>query len=267
MPSSRSGSKHSPIEVAVPNYEVKVFLTPSKVLNLEQKPTREVMEALDLKDDKTKITMQFLDTRPRRIHPQGWNVRVRKIEGKKEFEITYKRRYPIAKGKLSAALALAAKESFDADENDYAAQVEWAFARQTLTFSCRKSFRQRGYQGMELPTVEEVRAAAIEGMPGKLDRWKKEGWARELLERGQLYGPVFGRRWIAKWPGPDLDFEVWLLKAEKGAGLEAVVELSFKADQEDEADEAREKLLSFLRDRDWLQEQEVLKTEMIFLRY
>jgi len=39
-----NSSKRSAIEVAVPNYEVKVFLTPSRVLNIEQKPTRGVQD-------------------------------------------------------------------------------------------------------------------------------------------------------------------------------------------------------------------------------
>jgi hypothetical protein len=120
---------------------------------------------------------------------------------------------------------------------------------------------------MNLPPVETVRAAAEKLLPGKLERWKHKGWARGVLAAADLYGPVLGRRWIGKWDGPELAFEVWLIKTESGQGYEPVVELSFKENEEPKASSCRGKLIALVRKRGWLLERDVLKTEMILKRY
>jgi len=267
-PKASSSPAASPaVAAAVPNYEVKVYLDAAKVLDVEFKPTRDADRVLDLKDSNRKISMQFLDARPPQIHPEGWDVRVRKFEDDEKFELSYKRRYPLAPGQLADALALAARQGFHAQEGDYAAQVEWGFQKQTLSFTLKKEFKAKGYRGMNLPSLDDVRAAAVKALPGKLDRWKQEGWARGVLANGHLYGPVLGKRWAGRWQGPSLSFEVWLIRTESGQGYEPVVELSFKEAEQAKAAAARDKLLDFLRDQHWLLERDVLKTEMILKRY
>lgn len=65
--------------VAVPNYEVKLFLDPIKVLTVEFKPNKDADRVLNLKHPSRKIAMQFLDSRPHQLHPEGWNVRLRRF--------------------------------------------------------------------------------------------------------------------------------------------------------------------------------------------
>jgi hypothetical protein len=253
--------------VAVPDFEVKLFLDPAKVLDVEFKPTRAAERTLGLQDSNRKIAMLFLDGRPALLDPEGWNVRVRKFEGEEKFELSYKRRYRIEPGKLPDALAAAATDGFHAQESDYRAQVEWGFERQRLSFTRKKDFRVKGLGGMNLPTVEEVRKVALEGLPGKLDRQKQPGWARGVLTAGHLYGPVLGKRWTGDWQGPDLSFEVWLIKTGPGPGYEPVVELSFKEAKQAKAADYRDKLRDFVRDQQWLIGNDVLKTKMILERY
>lgn len=252
---------------AEPDFEIKFFLAPDKVLDAEHKPADDFAKAVGLKTANTKIAMEFLDAKPWKIHPEGWDVRIRKIEGDKGFELTYKRRIPVPPGKLAAALAQAEKEGFDAKEKDYKAQVDWGFTKQTLSFSRKKEFALKGSSGMDLPSVDDARKIAAKEIPGKLDRWMKEGWAGGILTTAHLYGPVRGKRWAGKWQGLDLDVEVWELKAESGKGFELIVEISFKEDTEAKAAGGRQKLQTFLRDRKWLIEDDVLKTEMILKRY
>lgn len=120
---------------------------------------------------------------------------------------------------------------------------------------------------MELPALADARAVVVKELPGKLDRQKQSGWARGLLTDGHLFGPVLGKRYAGEWHGPNLDFEVWLVRTQSGDGFHPVVELSFKADKPAEATGFRDKLLHFTRDNGWLLEDDVLKTEMILTRY
>ena len=178
--------------VAVPDPEVKVYLDVAKVLDVEFKPTRDVDKMLDLKESSRKMSMHFLDARPPQIHLEGWIVRILKFEGEEKFELSYNRRFPLGSGTLDDALAVAAKEGLHAQEDDYDAQLEWGFQKQTLSFTLKKEFKAKGYDGMNLPALADVRGAAVNGMPGKLDHARREGWARGVLEGGHLFGPVLG---------------------------------------------------------------------------
>ena len=89
--------------LAVPNYEVKLFLDPEKVLDLEFKPTSEAADTLDLKHSNRKIALLFLDADPPQLNVEGWTVRARKFEDSEKLELSYKRRYPIEPGRLVEA--------------------------------------------------------------------------------------------------------------------------------------------------------------------
>ena len=274
MPKPSPAPTQSPqVAAAVPNYEVKLFLDPVKVLDVEFKPTKKTDRALDLKNSNRKIAMQFLDApraageEKRPLDAAGWNVRVRRFEDSDKLELSYKRRYKIEPGKLADVLATASADGFHAREDDYAAQVEWGFSRETLSFTRKKEFKAPAAHELELPGAQKFQALAIQAIPGKLDRAQSAGWARDVLTTGHVYGPVLGKRWAGDWQGPELSFEVWLVRTEAGAGYEPVVELSFKADTQADANGFREKLLSFTRDEGWLLERDVLKTAMILHRY
>jgi hypothetical protein len=260
------------VAAAVPNYEVKCFLDPAKVLDVEFKPTKQADRVLDLKNSNRKIAMQFLDvpgaapTDKRQIDAAGWNVRLRRFEHSDILELSYKRRYRIEPGHLAEVLAVAAADGFHAREADYAAQVEWGFSRETLSFTRKKEFKA-GPGELELPGAKEFQTLAVREIPGKLDRTNRPGWAKGLLATAHLYGPVLGKRWAGDWQGPELSFEVWMIRAAVGAGYEPVVELSFKAKTQADANGFREKLTMFVRDQGWLLEGDVLKTAMILERY
>ena len=263
----------SQVAAAVPDYEVKVFLDPTKVLDVEFKPTKQADRTFDLKNSNLKLAMQFLDVpsaepEPRRqLDLAGWNVRFRRREGSDKLELSYKRRYRIEPGRLADVLATAAADGFHASESDYDAQVEWGFSRETLSFTRKKEFKANGAGELELPDAEKSAALAVREIPGKLDRAKQSGWARGVLAKPHLYGPVLGKRWAGDWQGPTLAFEVWLVRTKTGPGYQPVVELSFKEKTQANANGFRNKLMEFVRDQGWLLEEDVLKTAMILDRY
>jgi hypothetical protein len=251
---------------AVPDYEVKFFLDPAKTLDSLNEPSRVVHDALDLSSSVTKLRMLFLDSKTHDLNEVGWNVRLRTIEGESGIELVYKKRFRIGDRPLSQILEQAASEGFGADDTNYRAQVEWG-SRRTLSFTRKKTAHVRGVKGMELPEEADARRVAVEQIAGKLDRTHQAGWARGILAKAHVYGPVKGRRWSGRLDGLKLDFEVWEVRMAGGKGTEPIVELSFKEDDGAKAESQRAKLAGFLREKGWLLREDVLKTELILQRY
>lgn len=93
-----------------PDYEVKLFLDPSLVLDANHELTPAVRTYFQT-GAAEKIRVQFLDTNDQRINQEGWYVRLRKKENdaSNKFELVYKKRYPVENGNLNAALAQAGR--------------------------------------------------------------------------------------------------------------------------------------------------------------
>src|SRR5262249_57982259 len=60
---------------AVPDYEVKFFLDPARILDNLNEPTGVVHDALALSSSVTKLRMLFLDGKNHDLNEVGWNVR------------------------------------------------------------------------------------------------------------------------------------------------------------------------------------------------
>jgi hypothetical protein len=251
---------------AVPDYEVKFFLDPAKILDNLNEPGRLVGDAFGLSSSVTKLRMLFLDSKKHDLNEVGWNVRLRTIEGESAIELTYKKRFRIGDRPLSQILEQAASDGFGADDTNYRAQVEWG-SRRTLSFTRKKPAHVPGVKGMELPEEADARRLAVEQISGKLDRTKQAGWARAILSEAHVYGPVKGRRWSGKFDGLKLDLEVWEVRMAGGKGTEPIVELSFKEDDGTKAEAERTKLDHFLKEKGWLLGDDILKTELILQRY
>jgi hypothetical protein len=257
---------------AVPDYEVKFFLDPAKVLVNLSEPTTQVNKAFGLSSSVTKLRMLFLDSKNHDLSKNhvlnevGWNVRLRTIEDEDGIELVYKKRFRIGDRPLSQILKQAASEGFGADDTNYRAQVEWG-SRRTLSFTRKKTVQVKGVKGMELPKEADARRVAVAEIAGKLDRARPGGWARGILAEAHEFGPVKGRRWSGKHNGLKLDFEVWDILMADGKGTEPIVELSFKEDDEAKAESGHTKLENFLKAKGWLLKGDVLKTELILQRY
>ena len=86
---------------AVPDYEVKFFLDPARILDNLNEPTKAVHDALELSSSVTKLRMLFLDSKNHDLHEVGWNVRLRTIEDESGIELAYKKRFPIGSRPLA----------------------------------------------------------------------------------------------------------------------------------------------------------------------
>lgn len=251
----------------VPDYEVKLLMNPSVVLGTDNKLKPTVLSTFAMPTSVTKMNVQFLDTSSEPIYNAGWSPRMRKTEGEADFELTYKKRYPISGGNIDAALTTANNEGFDSSDTNYDAQVEWGYQQQTLSISRQKTGSGSGYSGMDLPGTSASRTMMINNAPDKFDNWLSPHWGTDTLAISRLFGPILAKRSIGTWSGLQLYIEVWPLKDAAGTGIEYIVEASFKTTSKTTASTKHDDLITFLTSKGWFLAQDSLKTSLIMQRY
>lgn len=249
-----------------PDYEVKLLLNPATTLGSDHKLTSSVRTQFGLPTTVTKMNVQFLDD-AEEIYGEGWSPRIRKTEGEDDFELTYKKRYPVAGGDVNAALTTANTEGFDAGDTGYEAQVEWGYSKQTLSISRKKTASDSGYSGMTLPGASASRNFLIGEAPDKFDDWLFNGWGTGVLATSRVYGPVLAKRSVGTYSGVQLYVEVWPILNAAGTGTEDVVEASFKTTSSSTASTKKASLQALLQSKGWFLAQDSLKTQLIMDRY
>ncbi|SFJ74320.1 hypothetical protein SAMN02799624_05782 [Paenibacillus sp. UNC496MF] len=251
----------------VPDYEVKLLLNPSAVLDSDFKLTSTVLSTFAMPTTVTKMNVAFLDTDSKEIYNNGWSPRIRKTEGEDDFELSYKKRYTIANNDINAALTQANNDGFDSGDDNYEAQVEWGYQKKTLSITRTKSGSKSGYSGMDLPSIGDARSLMVNNAPDKFNDWLNNDWGTDNLEDSRYFGPVLAKRSEGTWSGLKLYIEVWPIKNAAGTGTEYVVEASFKTDSASTASTMHDQLISFLQSKGWFLAQDSLKTQLIMDRY
>ncbi|KYK58872.1 hypothetical protein DCS_05890 [Drechmeria coniospora] len=260
----------------VPDYEVKVLLKPSEVLGSNNKLIDAVLSAFSIPSSTKKMNVQFVDTKKQDLYTKGWNLRIRKKEGGEEFELTYKKRYPIgdgdsstAKGNIDAALKTAEQDGFDSTTSrTFQAQVDVGYQKQTLSISHDETISDTGFEAIDLPLAEESRKFLIDNAPEKFKIWLADNLGSDDLADCVVYGPVLAKRSKGTWDVFKLSIEVWpIRKSKTDASLELIVEASFKTPDLEKALEGRAKLVEFLQKRGWFLAEDSLKTKLIMERY
>ncbi|KAF2729113.1 hypothetical protein EJ04DRAFT_77744 [Polyplosphaeria fusca] len=251
----------------VPDYEVKLLMNPTAVLGSDNKLKATVLSTFAMPTSVTKMNVQFLDTNAKDIYNAGWSPRIRKMEGADEFDLTYKKRYPVTNGDIDGALTTANGEGFDSTTTTYDAQIEWGYQKQTLSISRDKEASDAGYSGMDLPGTSASRDMLINEAPDKFNDWLGNDWGTDTLSVSRIYGPVLAKRSTGTWSGLKLYIEVWPIKNAAGTGIEYIVEASFKTTSRTTASSKHDELITFLQGKGWFLAQDSLKTQLIMDRY
>ncbi|MFE6079097.1 CYTH domain-containing protein [Paenibacillus sp. NPDC057886] len=251
---------------AVPAYEVKFLAKPELVLNTDGTPRSEVIQTLGLSSTARNISAEYFDTNALNLDQQGWNVRFRKKDDKNNYELTYKKRYPVINGDVNAALTLANQEGFDASDDNYEAEVDWGYGKQTLSFSNTKKVDTKA-TGVQLPSQQEALSMLLDKLPGKLKNWSSSNWGKQQLTASRAYGPVTFQRYEGTWNGQELTLEVWPIRNAAGTGVENIVEISFKTADSTAVSGLRTQLMQVLENKNWLIPADGLKTQLILERY
>ncbi|OGE47115.1 hypothetical protein PENARI_c062G10349 [Penicillium arizonense] len=250
-----------------PDYEVRLLLNPTAVFSSEFELKDTVFSAFNMTPTITKLNVQFLDTYSKEIYTAGWSARIRKTENEDDFELTYKKRYAITGGDIDAALTTANTDGFGDGDTKYKAQVEWGYQKQTLSISRKKTIADPGNSGTDLPDKSNSCKMLIDEAPDKFDNWSHNKWGTSALAMSRIFGPVLVRRSIGTWNGMPLHLEVWPLLNPGGTGIEYIVEASFKTKDRTTASVERSNLVACLQSKDWLLEQDSLKTQLVMERY
>ncbi len=143
-------------ENMVPTYEIKFLLDSDQVLNKDHRLKKEYRNYFETSSDYLTMCILYLDTEAQDFNNQGWINRIRVKERKSNFELTYKKRYPIQDGNTEEALTLANQEGFDATDTNYSAEIDWGYSKMTLSLSCKKEKSSKGYDDLELPKKNVV---------------------------------------------------------------------------------------------------------------
>ncbi|MFE7377072.1 hypothetical protein ACFU6E_20895 [Bacillus cereus] len=257
----KEGFAASPMK---PSFEVKLLLKPEQVLGDNKEMTEEVLEYFQAGTNYERIQVQFLDTANKNLSSEGWFARIRKKEFSKDFELTYKKRYPIQNGVIQDALEIAKKDGFDSKTDSYEAEVDWGFEKKTLSISNKKSYSAKGYGVLDLPTERAAQNMLIEKLPGKMNKWLYTNWGEEMLKNSHIYGPVLMKRYTGEFENIKANIEIWPLSNTGKLEDDFVIEVSFKTNEESIATKQRELLMASLEKKGWLLPKDSLKTELIF---
>ncbi|MGA5658438.1 hypothetical protein ACPCZR_02380 [Bacillus bombysepticus] len=257
----KEGFAASPMK---PSFEVKLLLKPEQVLGDNKEMKKEVLEHFQAGTKYERIQVQFLDTANKSLSEEGWFARIRKKEFSKDFELTYKKRYPIPNGVIQDALEVAKKEGFDSNTDSYEAEIDWGFEKKTLSISNKKSYSAKGYGILDLPNEQAAQNMLIEKLPGKMNKWLYTNWGEETLKNSRIYGPVLMKRYIGEFENIKANIEIWPLSNTGKLEDDFVIEVSFKTNEESIATKQRELLMASLEKKGWLLPKDSLKTELIF---
>jgi hypothetical protein len=259
----------------IPDFEIKFLLDSAEVLNHNEDNEdiefkNELRSVFKSPPTATKINVMFMDTDNKALYQAGWSARIRKKEGNPDFELTYKKRYPIEGEDIDAALRDAKRDGFDASRDDkYEAQVEWGYNKRTLSISHEKKVPDSvggGTSlpdgGTSLPDVDSARnmiACKAPDLLGKL--------GKDPLQEARVYGPILTTRLAGKWESNKLTVEVWPIMIAAERRLEYIVEASVKVDTQDESGDVHRSLKDMLSGRGWLCPRDALKTQLIMDNY
>ncbi|MBC2683156.1 hypothetical protein U9R71_24745 [Bacillus toyonensis] len=247
-----------------PSFEVKLLLKPEQVLGYNKEMKQEVLEHFQVGTNYERIQVQFLDTANKSLSNEGWFARIRKKEFSKDFELTYKKRYPIQNGVIQDALEVAKKEGFDSKTDSYEAEIDWGFGKKTLSISNKKSYSAKGYGVLDLPNEQASQNMLIEKLPGKMNKWLYTNWGEEMLRDSHIYGPVLMKRYTGEFENIKTNIEIWPLSNTGKIEDDFVIEVSFKTNEESIATKQRELLMASIEKKGWLLPKDSLKTELIF---
>ncbi|MEU6978216.1 MULTISPECIES: hypothetical protein [unclassified Streptomyces] len=251
---------------AVPTYEVKINLT-TAALDASHNPSAAVRSAFGITGAAKPRSYGYYDTAALGLDSEGWSVRLRHKDGS-SFEETYKKRFPVTGGDIAAALSAANAAGFDSSDSNYKAEVDWGYAKQTLSFSNEKSHSAKGYSGTTLPSDATGRGWLVDDIPGKLTDWGSSGWGKSTLQASRTHGPVSSQVYGGSWgASDDASIEVLPVVGAGGTGTEYVIELSFKTDSYADAAELHQDAVAVADSHGWLYHGDILKTQLILDRY
>lgn len=247
----------TPTPIPLSGLEAKFMVDSSKVV--QEGTTALTAEAQSLfgVTSSTNMIVAYIDNDSKLFNNDGWSNRLRKKENKSNYELQYKKRYPVVNGDIDAALKLAAADGLTADLTGYTAEVDWGFDKMTLSIATETKVKTT--TGLFLPEQNVGVNMVKANSPAEQSAYTYDG--------ARYYGPVTFTRHVGTFMGTEIDIEVWPIVSADGTGVDTITEVSFKGTTLEEVTTVREALRDFLSQQGILLEQDSLKTQLILERY
>ncbi len=244
--------------------EVKFLLDSSKVLDADHQLGKDLQELFAVEKTNNRVVL-YIDTPEKTFNDGGWTNRIREKDGKKNIEITYKKRYAVKDGDIDAAIAQALKDDPAITDGRFEAEIDWSYDKMTLSFSVEEKIAkpEGGIKGM---SQDALVGNLLENMPKDEGGWMFAKLHSKNIPEARIAGPVDYVRYTGSYKEVEIDIEVWKVP-EKGSGFSYVTELSFEGDSLEDAAPLREELMNLLDEQGILVHESSLKTNMILDAY
>ncbi|WP_271554822.1 hypothetical protein [Enterococcus mundtii] len=264
-----SASRESTVDT-----EVKFLLEPRIVLDEDGNLSSSFLQTLDLTINRQRrIDMQFMDTLEQRFNDQGWIHRIRQRNWQNDWQLTYRKRFPlvwpVTEDSIQTAVKIAENEGFT--EEDWEFEIDWSYDSAVLSVSSTRTVDlPLGVRPGALPDTSLAQRLLIANQPALVPFTDYN----QMINQTLTHGPVYFDRYeftVPELGGSNaLRIEVLPIKTEDGQGIEYIVEASFVGENQELA--ATEKQRNYLFDRLSTMENLVvpksgLRTSTILQRY
>lgn len=241
----------------IEQHEIKFFIDSSKVLNEIYELKSDIINLFQISDKPKLREILFIDTANQDMYKTGWILRNRKKTNK--YELTYKKRYKINDNDVNFALN-ELRDNFKEIDSKSKIELEWGYTNKTLSLSLERNEDISNALATTTLSIEELQKMFIKNAPGQFTNWKEsENWGIEQISKSKAYCPIHAMDYTGRWSETDIEIDIWSRKINDNTDV--VVEISFKATDEDIASQQHSKLKDFLYSNGLLITKDFSKTQ------
>ena len=175
--------------------------------------------------------------------------------------MTNKKRYSVPGSDVTSVIRSAETEGFLLSDEVWSLEVEWGYSGMTLSISAESTEEAGEHTSITELNPADAIAMVKKNLPTEEKDWKTESWGINMLETAQMMGPVFFKRYTGEYQGMEVQVEVWEIRGAESDKY--ITEISFKAQDYEEAATVREKLMESLDNQGILVKKDSLKTQQI----
>lgn len=241
----------------IEQHEIKFFIDSSKVLNEIYELKSDIISLFQISEKPKLREILFIDTANQDMYKVGWILRNRKKTNK--YELTYKKRYKINDNNVNSALN-ELRDDFKEIDSKSKIELEWGYTNKTLSLSLERNEDKPNALATTSLSVEELQKMFIENAPEQFINFKKnQNWGVEQISKSKAYCLIHSIEYTGRWNDTDLDIDIWSRKINDNTDI--VVEISFKATDENIASQQHSKLKDFLYSSGLLITKDFSKTQ------
>ncbi|MBQ7534790.1 MAG: hypothetical protein IJT43_04135 [Stomatobaculum sp.] len=261
------------------SWELKFLLDSDRVTDKDHLLSKEYRNLFSVEEEPQGVELVYLDTKDRDFFREGWINRIRLKEGKKKYELDFKKRFDVPEGDIDAALLSAAEQGFHIEDPGYEAQADWGYEKMRLSFVTEEKVKPESLKSLSALEGQELILMAKKCMPEKEDNWISSGWGKDRMEEALPAGPLKYLKYSGIYEEQEIDIEIWPVDepadgpvdepvdGEEPGEKSYVTELSLKCDTREEAEMMRDRIMEALDKQGILLHKDSLKTNMILDKY